>query len=38
MVLGYTRTEATAALRKMNVAGKSTEELIREGLKLLSKV
>lgn len=37
MVLGYTRTEATAALRKMNVAGKSTEELIREGLKLLSK-
>ena len=38
MVLGYTRSEATAALRKMNVAGKSTEELIREGLKLLAKV
>ena len=38
MVLGYTRTEATGALRKMNVAGKSTEELVREGLKLLSKV
>ena len=37
MVLGYTRSEATAALKKMNVAGKSTEELIREGLKLLSK-
>lgn len=37
MVLGYTRAEATAALRKIKTAGKSTEELIKEGLKLLSK-
>lgn len=37
MVLGYTRAEATAALRKIKTAGKSTEELIKEGLKILSK-
>ena len=37
MVLGYTRAEATAALRKVKTAGKSTEELIKEGLKILSK-
>ena len=36
MVLGYTRAEATA-LRKIKTAGKSTEELIKEGLKILSK-
>lgn len=38
MVLGYTRAEAMAALRKISVAGKTTEELIREGLQILSKV
>ena len=37
MVLGYNRAEATAALRKIKTAGKSTEELIKEGLKILSK-
>lgn len=37
MVLGYTRSEATSALKKINTAGKSTEDLIREGLVLLSK-
>ena len=37
MVLGYTRAEATAALRKIKTAGKSSEELIKEGLKILSK-
>ena len=37
MVVGYTRAEATAALRKNKTAGKSTEELIKEGLKILSK-
>lgn len=37
MVLGYTRAEATAALRKIKTAGKSIEELIKEGLKILSK-
>lgn len=37
MVLGYTRSEATGALRKVASAGKSTEELIRDGLKMLSK-
>ena len=37
MVLGYTRAEATAALRKIKTAGKSTEGLIKEGLKILSK-
>ncbi len=37
MVLGYTRAEATAALRKIKTTGKSTEELIKEGLKILSK-
>lgn len=38
MVLGYTRAEATAALKKVSTAGKSTEDLIKEGLMLLSKV
>ena len=38
MVLGYTRNEATAALKKISTAGKSTEDLIREGLMILSKV
>lgn len=38
MVLGYTRGEATAALKKISTVGKNTEELIREGLKILSKV
>lgn len=38
MVLGYSRAEATAALKKINVAGKSTEQLIKEGLAVLSKV
>ena len=37
MVLGYTRAEATAALKKVNPAGKSTEDLIKEGLMLLAK-
>ncbi len=37
MVLGYTRGEATAALKKIDPAGKSTEDLIKEGLKLLAK-
>lgn len=37
MVLGYTRGEATAALKKVNPAGKSTEELIKAGLMLLAK-
>lgn len=37
MVLGYTRGEATAALKKVNPAGKSTEDLIKEGLMLLAK-
>ena len=37
MVLGYTRGEAGAALKKINPAGKSTEDLIKEGLMLLAK-
>ena len=37
MVLGYTRSEAASALKKINTAGKTTEDLIREGLVLLSK-
>jgi Holliday junction DNA helicase RuvA len=37
MVLGYTRAEASAALKKINPAGKSTEDLIKEGLMLLAK-
>ena len=38
MVLGYTRSEATAALKKIQTAGKSTEDLIREALAALSRV
>lgn len=38
MVLGYTRAEATNALKKINTVGKTTEELIKEGLKMLSKI
>ena len=37
MVLGYTRGEAAAALKKVNPAGKSTEDLIKEGLMLLAR-
>lgn len=37
LVLGYTRGEATSVLKKVAAPGKSTEDLIKDGLKLLSK-
>lgn len=38
MVLGYTRAESLTALRKVASSGKTTEDLIKESLKVLAKV
>lgn len=37
MVLGYTRSEAMTALKKVNIESLSLEDIIRESLKLLMK-